>query len=189
MSAQKQQRTDGEAVYKALSDLMEFDQSKSSSWPRITILVEAGGADQYQDESVTVYPNGRTYNIQRSVNAPVPPEVVDALQSAVTAIMVQDKNAATGYSPRDMLRFPYRIVDSASQLRYSSWKKGQDVLRHVVTETRAKPSPDGKKMVYEVISRYLPDEKLAEASEIINWAREENAKEGEKAAALRAAVA
>lgn len=166
----------------ALEKVMLFDQSQSSKWPRITIYVEqGGGVDQFQDETVLVYPNGRTYDIARSANAKVPPEVVDALYLCLSGRQVKDPKAATGYSTVDVLRFPFRMVDADSVRRYDKWKNALEILRTVVTETRSKPLPDGK-VVHEVTARYLPDEILPKAAEILEWLDAEAEKDKEVAA-------
>lgn len=179
----------GKQLLVELETLMLFDQSQASKWPRVTIYVEqAGGVDQYQDEAVIVYPNGRTWNIGRSANAPVAPEVVDALYQCMSAVMVKDAAAATGYSPRDVLRYPFRIVDAGSVNVYEKWKKALDVLRSVITDTREKPVRDGKRL-FEVLARYLPEERIPEAAEILEWVKGELGKQKAEAAEHRANAA
>ena len=170
-----------------LEALVLFESSNSSGWPRITIYMEAS-----EDDAVLqVFPNGRTWNIQRSSDAVVSPEVVDVLSQAKTAVMVKDANAANGYVSRDVLRFPFRIVDSQSQLRYNSWKEALEVLRTVVTETKKTnaQTPSGMRTIHEVTKRYLPDEAVEKALKLIEWANQENAAEKERVAEAKAAAA
>lgn len=181
-------KNDGKRILEELEKVVYFDQSQSSSWPRVTIFVEAGGTDSYQDDSFQIYPNGRTYNVQRSAQAPVPPEVVDALRLCMTSLMMKDATAPTGYASRDVLRFPFRVVDAQSARRHDQWKATLEVLRVIVTKTRKTIQADGK-VVHEVIDRYLPDEVIEQAQALLEYVKFEIDQEKAKAAELRQAVA
>lgn len=173
----------GKVALKELEEMMLFDQSQSSKWPKVTIYVEAGGGD---DDAIQIWPNGRPWNIQRSFNVAVAPEVVDILHNCMTAVMVKDPNANGGYVSRDVLKFPFRVVDSQSQRRYDQWKWASDALRHVVTETKIK-EVNGKN-VFEITNRYLTEEYAEKAVELTAWAQAEKAKETAHAADLRKEV-
>lgn len=175
---------------KRLDELMLFDQSKSSDWPRITIFVDSGGIDVagQQDTSITVYPNGRPYVIERSTEAAVPPEVVDALYQCKTAVMVKDPNAGTGYSSRDVMRWPFRISDPESQVRYDAWKRALDIVRYAQSDTSMRVLENGK-TVYTLLKRYLPSEQVVPARAMIRWVESAKERERTKAAELRAAAA
>lgn len=179
----------GKQILIEMEKLMLFDQSSASKWPRVTIFVEqAGGVDQYQDEAVIVYPNGRTWSIGRSQNAPVAPEVVDALYQCMTAVLVKDPNAPTGYASRDVLRYPFRILDAESVRIYDKWKKALLVLSTVVTETRPRTGDNGK-VIHDLLARYLPEDMVKDGAEIVEWARGEIDKQKSVAVDLRAAAA
>ena len=172
-----------------LESLVLFDQSQSSKWPRVTINIDSSGAVVIDNEAtLIVYPNGRTYSLERAVDIPLPPEVIDALQAAITARMVRDKGG-NGYVPKDVMRFPFRVVDAMSQRRYDQWKNALEVLRVVVTETKKTRHHTMEKDVYTVIARYLPEEVVAKARDIIVWANNEIQAEKDKAVELRAAAA
>lgn len=182
-------KADGKSILRDLESLMSFDQSQSSKWPRVTVYIESSGAVEADNEAaLVVYPNGRPYNLERASDVVVPPEVIDALTAAMTARMVADKAAGNGYTSKDVMRFPFRVLDARSQKRYDMWKKALEVVRLVVTETRKKGLPDGKFM-HETIARYLPGDKLGEAREVLDWANAELQDEKQKAAENQAAVA
>lgn len=171
-------------LVKELDKLMLFDQSQSSKWPRVTIYIEqAGGVDTFQDENVLIYPNGRTWNIARSINAPVAPEVVDALYQCMGAVMVKDATAATGHASRDVLRYPFRIVDAESITNYDKWKKALEIMRTVQTDTRTREVQG--KIVHEVVARYLPEDQVEDAMAMVAWATSENERKSVEAQGMR----
>jgi hypothetical protein len=185
-----QAKTDNTELLKGLDALMEFDQSQSSKWPRVTVWIEPSGAIESDNEAaLIVYPNGRPYNLERARDVLVPPEVLDALHAAMTARMVQSQNAANGYASKDVMRFPFRVTDAASQKRYDQWKAALEVVRVVVTETKKTILRDQGKVIHEVVRRYLPDEQIERARSILEWANNELQAEKDKAAELRAAAA
>lgn len=164
--------TDGKALLKELEALMLFDQSSSSKWPRVTVYIESSGAvEADNDSALMVYPNGRPYNLERAADVAVPPEVIDALQAALTARMVKSKDSGSGYASKDVMRFPFRVLDAKSQRRYDKWKEALEVLRYTVTETKKKRHPTLDKDVYETISRYVPEEKIEKAREVMAWVK------------------
>lgn len=182
-------KLDGKTLLRDLEALMLFDQSQSSKWPRITMYIESSGAVEADNEApLIVYPNGRTYSLERASDVVVPPEVIDALTAAMSARMVADKNSGSGYTSKDVMRFPFRVTDARSQKRYDMWKAALEVLRVVVTETRKKNLPDGKVM-HETIARYLPTEQAETGREILDWANAELQAEKDKAVENRAAAA
>lgn len=184
-----QKKGDGKTLLRDLEALMLFDQSQSSKWPRVTLYIESSGAVEADNEAaLVVYPNGRPYNLERASDVVVPPEVIDALTAAMTARMVADKGAGNGYTSKDVMRFPFRVIDARSQKRYDMWKAALDVMRVVVTETRRKQLPEGK-FIYDTIARYIPVERVDEAREILDWANAEVKDEQEKAVENRAAAA
>lgn len=191
MSAPFQPNTDGKTLLKDLEDIMLFDQSTPSKWPRIAIYVESSGAvESDNDAALMVYPNGRTYSLERAHDVVVPPEVIDALHAAQTARMVPSKQSSgIGYESKNVMRFPFRVIDGPSQKRYDKWKEALDVLRYVVTETKKKRHATLDKDVYEVTARYIPSEFIDKARDLVQWARDEVQFEKDRAAELRAAAA
>lgn len=177
---------EGEKELKALEDLMTFDSSQSSKWPKITIHVQSGGSDSYEDPELTVWVNERPITFPRNMDVQVPPEAVDALYHAIGATMQRynppgwREGDPVIYKSKPVSRFPFRIVGEKPQRNYDAWKNAQEIVRTVITETSYVDHPNGKR-IYTVEKRYLPPEKVSKAAEMVEWVKNALAEQEDKA--------
>lgn len=121
----------GEALPPGVRRLREASVVRASTDARIVIHIDESQDPQDTNE-VPVQVNGRAYQIKRGVPVGVPPEVVVALENAVSDRAVPQTDEAgnpRGVVLRPYRRYPFRIVDVESQQRMDRWRKAREDRR------------------------------------------------------------
>ncbi len=77
---------------------------------RVRVILDEGGEQDLPYVFISL--NGVAYKVQRGVEVELPVELLEILDHAVMTVMVKDQN--NRYTPRKIMRFPYRVLREAA---------------------------------------------------------------------------
>ncbi len=92
----------------------------ASAFPRVAVVVDESN-DPHTPSRAFFSVNGRGYDIQRGVEMELPPEVVEAMENAVSDKVYQTQDGEVHTRPTK--RFPFRIQTEEGQRVMRAWKE------------------------------------------------------------------